>query len=281
MLPISVMRELEAIRLDPIAFGKMLEQEPQVDCPVTHHFGPGLYIRSVEMKAGDFLVGHAHKTTHTVLVLSGQAVIFTADGVKQIDASFAPVIFTAGPGHKAVKCLSACQWANIFPNPSDCRDIETLEQMFLDTSAAIDDVEFKASAHQEDREDYLRAIAEVGLTDADAQAISEREELVGVPGEFAWRLSVRNSPIAGKGLFLSVSAAVGETIAPATVNGIRSIAGKYVNHSASPNCKYERIGGETWLVAIRRIEGSKGGSPGDELTVDYRQSVALSLEVSK
>jgi hypothetical protein len=281
MLPISVMRELEAIKLNPIALGKILELEPQVDCPVSHHFGPGLYIRSVEIKAGDFLVGHAHKTTHTVLVLSGQAVVFAADGVEQIDASLAPVIFAAGPGHKAVKCLSDCQWINVFPNPSDCRDIAALEQMFLDTSIAFDDAKLKASAHQEDRDDYLRAIAEIGLTDTDARAMSERDELVRIPDDFAWRVSVRNSPIAGKGLFLSVGAAVGETIAPATVNGIRSIVGKYVNHSATPNCKYERIVDETWLVAICRIEGSKGGSPGDELTVDYRQAVALSLEVTK
>jgi len=65
------------------------------------------------------------------------------------------------------------------------------------------------------------------------------------------------------------------------VNRVRSEAGKYVNHSKSPNCEYQHFNGETWLVAIRDIEGSKGGSPGEELTVDYRQAVALSVEVSK
>jgi len=37
----------------------MLKEE-QVDCPVTHKFGPGIYIREVFLPAGSYVVGHHH-----------------------------------------------------------------------------------------------------------------------------------------------------------------------------------------------------------------------------
>jgi hypothetical protein len=277
MLPAEVIKELEAIKLDPVALGKMFELEEQTDCPVTHHFGPGIYIRSVQIKAGDFIVGHKHKTSHTVMALGGQVVAFTDDGIKQVNASQAPVIFTAGPGHKSAQCLADCCWVNIFPNPDDCRDIETLEARYLDKESA----ETAIDPRLDDRDDFRDAVVQFGMTEDQVKAMSDRDELVPIPDAYTWRLSIRPSSIEGKGLFLSVRAKKGEVIAPATVSRVRSEAGKFVNHSKSPNCEYKHFNGETWLVAVRDIDGAKGGSPGEELTVDYRQAVALSLEVSK
>jgi hypothetical protein len=34
---------------------------PQTDCPVTHHFGPGVYIREVKIPAGSLVLGHKHQ----------------------------------------------------------------------------------------------------------------------------------------------------------------------------------------------------------------------------
>ena len=39
-------------------------EQPQADCPVTHRFGPGIYIREVLLPRGAYVVGHAHKTVH-------------------------------------------------------------------------------------------------------------------------------------------------------------------------------------------------------------------------
>jgi hypothetical protein len=38
--------------------------------------------------------------------------------------------------------------------------------------------------------------------------------------------------------------------------------------AATPN-------GDIALVAVRRIKGSRGGQDGDEVTVDYRQALAV------
>lgn len=37
----------------------------------------------------------------------------------------------------------------------------------------------------------------------------------------------------------------------------------YLNHSCSPNCETDQIGGKIWIIAIRNI------APGEELTYDY------------
>ena len=33
-------------------------EQPQVDCPVVHRFGPGIYIREVTIPAGALSIGH-------------------------------------------------------------------------------------------------------------------------------------------------------------------------------------------------------------------------------
>lgn len=280
MLPASVINSLESIKLEPEALAVEMLSRPQAQCPVMHHFGKGVYIRSVSIKAGDYLVGHAHKTEHTIMVLKGRAVIL-GEQPKYIDASTNPVIFTSGTGSKVVAVLEDCEWLNIFPNPNDERDIEALENLYLTKSDLAQEfdrlyLEKLGRFYDADREDFKKALDELGLTEEEAQVISNRDELAKIPDEYLWRLSVRPSPIHGKGLFLSCDAGPGELIAPATNLGVRTIAGKYVNHSATPNCQYERIGGEAFLVSLRAIGGSDGGFAGEELTADYRQSVRLS-----
>lgn len=282
MLPSSVINQLAELKINADALALVMLEHPQAECPVTHHFGPGLYIRSVSFNPGDTLIGHDHKEPHLVMVLGGR-VILLGDSPKEIDATQAPVMFTGGLGKKVVYCLERCNWMNIFPNPDDERDIETLEARYLEKSPLaleIERQEFEAltAEHEADRADYLKALQELRITPQEAQQISDRDELVTMPDEYTWRLSIRPSPIHGQGLFLSVNASEGELIAPATVNGFRTVAGKYVNHSASPNCRYERINGETHLMAIKPIAGAYGGSAGDELTVDYRQAVRTSME---
>jgi SET domain-containing protein len=83
---------------------------------------------------------------------------------------------------------------------------------------------------------------------------------------------------------MSVGACVGDVIAPARIADNRTVAGRYVNHSKSPNCEYVKWpDGDIYLVAKTNIQGAKGGEPGDELTVDYRQAlnVAGRLERTK
>ena len=56
---------------------------------------------------------------------------------------------------------------------------------------------------------------------------------------------------------------------------IRTPLGGFLNHSDSPNCIDEYVGGIVNLVTIRDIE------EGEELTMDYRKSQGISLKLDE
>jgi len=75
-----------------------LLQMPQVDCPVVHRFGPGIYIREVSIPAGTLSIGHRQTTTHLNVMLAGRVMMVNEDGSKT--EVIAPTTFVAGPGRK-------------------------------------------------------------------------------------------------------------------------------------------------------------------------------------
>ena len=76
----------------------MLER-PQVECPITHHFLSGVYVREMFVPAGSLILGHEHKAHHGCLLLKGTIRQLSEDGepVKELHA---PLIFLAPPGRK-------------------------------------------------------------------------------------------------------------------------------------------------------------------------------------
>lgn len=261
---------------------EMLEM-PQADCPVAHHFGPGIYIREVTLPAGIFAVGHAQRYEHLNIMLTGKVAIVDGDQVRVLEA---PLIFTGKPGRKVGYVLETCVWQNIYATNET--DIDTLEAHYLDKSKTWEayDKEHSKIEHalnQHNRDDYAQVLKEFGF-DADTarQQAEEESDQIDMPNVFKAVVQVRDSNIEGKGLFLSWHIAAGQIIAPARIAGKRTPAGRYVNHSMNPNCKYVADeNGDIYLVSLRDIDGCKGGSKGEELTVDYRQALTLNKELSK
>jgi len=262
--------------IDPASFEPLMLSMPQVDCPVVHHFGPGIYVREVTIPTGAIAMGHAQKHDHLNIVLKGAVAILDGGQWKTVKA---PAIFVGKPGRKFGYCIEECVWQNIFANPDDERDIETLENRYFDKSAVAEKfselLTFELSKeHEEDRADFASMLEEVGFTAERVKAESEHSgDMVPMHDSYASRLSIRNSPIEGKGLFLSFPAKAGEIIAPARIGFSRTVAGRWVNHAKAPNCFYELHGDTVYLVAGRDIDGAQGGSSGEELTVDYRDSL--------
>lgn len=261
---------------------EMLEM-PQADCPVAHHFGPGIYIREVTLPAGIFAVGHAQRYEHLNIMLTGKVAIVDGDQVRVLEA---PLIFTGKPGRKVGYVLETCVWQNVYATNET--DIDTLEAHYLDKSKTWEayDKEHSKIDHalnQHNRNDYAQVLKEFGF-DADTarQQAEEESDQIDMPNVFKAVVQVRDSNIEGKGLFLSWHIAAGQIIAPARISGKRTPAGRYVNHSMNPNCKYVADeNGDIYLVSLRDIDGCKGGSKGEELTVDYRQALTLNKELSK
>ncbi|WNG69283.1 hypothetical protein [Cupriavidus gilardii] len=74
-----------------------ISRYPQVECPVWHHFAPGLYARKMLIRKGTVLTGAVHKTEH-LCIISGDIEVTTDDGVKRITDAHA--IITSKPGAK-------------------------------------------------------------------------------------------------------------------------------------------------------------------------------------
>ena len=106
---------------------------PQVDCPVTHHFGPSIYIREVVMPAGTVVVGKPHKTEHMCNMISGRMIVVNEDG-EQLEVA-APLVFMAKKGRKTAYILETVRFQNIFS--TDETDIEKLENMLVDNSQPL------------------------------------------------------------------------------------------------------------------------------------------------
>ena len=253
---------------------------PQAECPVVHHFGPGVYIREVTLPAGVIAVGHAQRHDHLNIMLTGSVAIVDGGETKVLRA---PMIFVGKPGRKVGYVIETCTWQNVYPNPNEERDVDVLESKWLDKSPtwqAHQDAKLlgEVESHQVDRDDFHKLIGQAGFSPEIVRSQSENtDDQIAMPDGFGAKVTIRQSPIEGLGVFLSAPAEVGELIAPARVLGMRTPAGRYTNHSITPNAQFVKDEqGTIWLVANRRIAGCCGGSQGEEVTVDYRQALSLS-----
>ena len=255
---------------------------PQADCPVQHHFGPGIYIREVTLPSGIIAIGHTQKFHQLNVMLTGKVAMIKDGDVQVVSA---PMIFVGEPGRKIGYVIETCVWLNVYATEET--DIEKLEEYYFEKSDTWEShkesmEDFLYVLHKEDRDDFEQALKDVGFDAETVRKQSENEEdQIPFPkgSGFNRIVVVRESPIEGKGLFLSWPVEKDFFIAPARINGKRTPAGRYVNHSKNPNCKYVRLdSGAIWLVSKQDIHGCKGGDSGCELTVDYRQSVSLVKE---
>lgn len=103
-------------------------QEPQVDCPIRHHFSPGIYAREINIPAGTALIGVEHKTDNLVIVSKGRLRIVTAAGTQELVAGDT-FVCKAGAKNAAI-ALEDTRWTNIFPNPDDERETAKLVERF-------------------------------------------------------------------------------------------------------------------------------------------------------
>ena len=106
---------------------------PQADCPVRHHFAPGVYLREMTIPAGTIVTGAVHKTTNLIVVSMGRLRIVTEDGTREVVAGDT---VTCRPGMKnAVVALEDSRWTNILPNPNDCTDTDALTERYTESRA--------------------------------------------------------------------------------------------------------------------------------------------------
>lgn len=248
---------------------------PQADCPVIHRFSPGLYIRELFMQAGTLAIGHHQNFEHFNVMLKGKVMMFNDDGTKT--EVVAPLAFTGKPGRKVGYIMEDVVWQNIYPTNETSIDI--LENTYLTKSDSfklnqslkfgIDETEKEA-----DRIDYAQMIKDVGASHELVLAQSENtEDILNIKLE-SLKIKLDKSPIQGTGLFATSNINEGEIISLAGIQGFRTQAGRYTNHSANPNAKMMKDSDDNvFLVAVKNIKGCSGGELGEEVTVNYRQVI--------
>lgn len=260
---------LPAFNIDEIE--KRMLNLPQADCPVSHHFGPGLYIRELRMKAGTLAVGHRQKLPHVNSFIQGRVLVLNPDGTQT--ELIAPCTFVGQPGRKIGFVLEDVIWQNIYA--TDETDIETLEETYLDKTEYSKEIYKKKADYESDHIDYKLLIEQSGISpeqvDSEVHNIEDQ-----IPMPFGWhKTCVRTSDLHGKGFFASAPFEVGEVIAPAKIGEKRTPAGRFTNHSHNPNAELFPVGDDIILIALRDISGCKAGDNGEEITIDYRQSLRL------
>jgi hypothetical protein len=245
----------------------------QANCPVDHIFLEGVYIRQITIPAGVAIVGLCHKTKHLNKLVKGRMTLIKED-LSSVEVT-APYMCFSNPGRKVAYAHEESVWQNI--HATDEQNVESLEAMLLVQDERLDAVinrKLLQKDYTEDHKDFVQAITEHGFTEEQVRQVSLLEDVVPFPLG-SYKVSTYKSPIEGKGLFATGNFEEGELIAPMTWLGSRTPAGRYTNHSKTPNAKAVISNNEMYLVATTPIMGYRGGVIGQEITVDYRQVLSL------
>ena len=98
----------------------------QVECPVSHHFADGQYIRETLIPKGTIAIGKKHKTEVVNILLKGKIMIYMGENepIKELSA---PHIFTSETGvQKIGYALEDTIWVNC--HPTEHTDLEKIEK---------------------------------------------------------------------------------------------------------------------------------------------------------
>lgn len=253
---------------------KMLEM-PQAECSVEHKFGPGVYIREVHFPADTYAIGHEQNFEHMNVFVKGRITIFDNGVAKEIKA---PMVFVGKPGRKIGYIHEESIWLNIYPTEE--QNIEKLEAKYLTKSNSwmenqVERQNVALLTSSVDKEDYENVLKEFNFTEEVARAQAENpDDMTDLPfGNYKIKTGFSN--IEGTGLFATSKIDSGEIIAPARLSGKRTIAGRYTNHSKTPNAEMISLNNNIYLKSLREISGCRGGQDGEEITIDYRKALRL------
>jgi hypothetical protein len=260
-----------------MALAEVMLKEEQVNCPIVHRFGPGVYIREGTYPANTLIVGQEHVSEHINMLLKGS--INVIDSTGKVVTLKAPYMFVAPPGSKIGYTLEEVTWQNIYATTET--DVEVLEKTLFRVPDMFkkhlaNQLQEQIIKHEEDRQDFQSMLKETGWKEKDVLRLSHyREDCIPFP-HGSYSVAPGDSPIQGKGLFCTSQINVNEFIAPMRLNGLRTPAGYLVNHAKEPNAMAVKMdNGDMYLVAIKNIGGMSGASLGEEITVDYRQVMQL------
>jgi hypothetical protein len=111
--------------------------------------------------------------------------------------------------------------------------------------------------------DYQDFLDKWEITEEDVQKVTHAVPFIPTDGD----IEIKPSDIEGRGLFVTRPHKTNEIIAPAVINGQKTQAGRFSNHSSDPNAKMVvKDSNNIDIVAIKDIEDQ-------EITTDYNENI--------
>lgn len=241
---------------------------PQADIVTRHAFYPGRYERTILVPPWTVLTGAEHKTPYRVRLEQGTIAVNTEDGIRVLSA---PCEFDAPAGVKRAGRVfeTPVVWVDIYDNLDDCTDIPTLEvRLYVIPECGLGENRIAAQIEQ-DRADYQRFLSQLGIGPAVMDSMVNTNDLIPMPEGFD--VEVRASRLHGLGLFACRNFKVKEIICPGRINGHRTPAGRFINHSANPNATPIKIFDDIGAMALRHI------AMNEEILINYRDSMRVNI----
>lgn len=237
---------------------------PQIDIKVNEYFTHGLLYREIHVPAGAIITGRAYKFDYFDIMVSGHVIAAYEQGVYELQG-YNRMDGKAGR-KRAGYAVEDCHFVTVHRIDEPRDDLPINEQLS----------HFSVEEHQKwaDRKDFAHVLLELGVSprEVEIQTLNENDRLdidIDVLG-----LELKDSPIDGTGMFTKRAFGQEAHVCIGRLNGMRTQAGRYVNHSAKPNCAMRWVnGGDVGLFAIKEL------APGDELTCDYRHPELIVMEV--
>lgn len=110
----------------------LLAEVEQPNCPITHNFSQGVYVREITMPADSLIVGHEHKTKHLNIISKGHCRLLDIDTGEIIEIQ-APYIFESEAGVRKVLYIEEeCVWSTV--HVTNTTDLDELEAELITKS---------------------------------------------------------------------------------------------------------------------------------------------------
>ena len=250
---------------------KVLLSMPQADIRTEHKFLQGIYERKITIPPWTVLTGAEHKCAYRVRLEKGRIAVNTDSGPQLLTAP-CEVDVPAGIKRAGRVLEQEVVWVDIYPNIDNCRDLKTIEERLyvLDENGLGENRTL--ALIERDNADYAKFLAQIGMTQERMDSIVKNEtDLIPMPSGID--LELKPSRRHGMGLFTTRAFAKDEVICPGRINGHRTPAGRFINHSPEPNVKPVKIEDDIHALAMRYI------GIGEELLVDYRTSLKVNFGI--
>jgi hypothetical protein len=245
---------------------------PQSEIITEHLFSDGIYERVITIPAWTVLTGAAHKTDYKIRLEKGTIAVNVGTEVKVLTA---PCELDAKAGEQRVGRVFEDEvvWRDIYDNPDNCQDLAILEdRLYVVPECGLGENRV-ALQIKNAQNDYSLFLFQIGINQKEMDKIVTIEsDLMEMPEGNA--VELRKSKIHGLGLFALQDFEVGEIICPGRLDGKRTPAGRFINHSFDSNILPQLVGNDIYAVATRKIHAN------EELLVDYRASMRVNFGIN-